>query len=293
MTPDTALQDPRLVRAAGCVVWRAARDETEVLLVHRPRYDDWSFPKGKLDRGETSLVAAIREVQEETGLRVRLGPSLPDQHYTISTGQPKVVSYWAAQPPAKADISRYQRNSEIDDLMWVSLEKAADVLTHAWDVQLLNSFARSGYHSSPLLVVRHAQAHSRKAWRGDDSKRPLKADGKRQAQALVPLLSAYGVTKVVSSNAARCMDTVLPYVNASRASCRVEPTLSEVDMQRRETTSQARSALKSSKRMALCTHRLVLPTIFEALGVEPVSLEPAGVLVMHRDQGKVIVVEQP
>ncbi|HYO32636.1 MAG TPA: NUDIX hydrolase [Nocardioidaceae bacterium] len=280
------------VRAAGCVVWRAGGSEPEVLLVHRPRYDDWSFPKGKLDRGETPLSAALREVEEETGLRVRLGPPLPEQHYTISTGEPKVVSYWAARPPTGANIASYRRNAEIDDLTWVPLSLAADALTHSWDSQLLGSFAVAGYDSSPLVVVRHAQARSRKGWRGADSSRPLKVEGKKQAQALVDVLGAYGVTRVISSDAARCVDTVLPYLNSTRVSIRLDPAFSQDKMQRGGMARQVRQAMQSSKRIALCSHRPVLPAIFEVIGIEPISLDPGGVVVVHRDKGKVLSIEQ-
>jgi len=280
------------VRAAGCVVWRAGGSEPEVLLVHRPRYDDWSFPKGKLDRGETPLAAAIREVEEETGLRVRLGPPLPEQQYTISTGEPKVVSYWAARPPAGANIASYRRNAEIDDLKWVPLSLAADALTHGWDSQLLSSFAVAGYDSSPLVVVRHGQARSRKGWRGADSQRPLKVEGKKQAQALVGVLGAYGVTRVISSDAARCVDTVLPYLNSTRVSIRLDPAFSQDKMQRVGMARQVRQAMQSSKRIALCSHRPVLPAIFEVIGIEAIPLDPGGVVVVHRDKGKVLSVEQ-
>ena len=76
-----------MVQAAGCVVWRYGTREPEVLLVHRPRYDDWSYAKGKLDRGEDLAAAAVREVEEETGLRVRFGPRLPDQQYPVAEGR--------------------------------------------------------------------------------------------------------------------------------------------------------------------------------------------------------------
>jgi 8-oxo-dGTP diphosphatase len=281
-----------LVRAAGCVVWRFGSDEPEVLLVHRPRYDDWSFPKGKLDPGETEFAAAVREVAEETGLRVGLGPPLPDQHYSIDNGQPKVVSYWAAMPADGADIASYQRNDEIDDLQWVTLTQASMQLTHPRDGELLESFAQSGYESSPLLIIRHGQARSRKGWHRDDSERPLKVAGKRQAEALIPLLSAYGVSSVLTSDAARCVDTVLPYVNTSKVRIRLDTALSQDHMHPAKISRQVKKAMESSKRMAVCSHRPVLPTIFEEIGIEPVALDPAGVVVVHRERGKIIAIEQ-
>lgn len=280
------------VHAAGCVVWRFGPGEPEVLLVHRPRYDDWSFPKGKLDPAESSLAAAVREVEEETGLRVRLGPRLPDQRYLLANGQPKTVTYWAAQPPKGGDISSYRRNDEIDDLVWVPLTLARQTLTHVRDGELLVSFAEAGYDSSPLIVIRHAQARSRKGWRGDDSERPLKAQGRRQSQRLVPLLSAYGVSRVLSSDAARCVETVLPYVNASPTRIRLDTAFSQDNMHTDSIAREVVLAMNSGKRIAVCSHRPVLPVIFAAMGIEPVSLEPAGVVVVHRAEGKIIAIEQ-
>jgi 8-oxo-dGTP pyrophosphatase MutT (NUDIX family)/phosphohistidine phosphatase SixA len=281
-----------LVRAAGCVVWRPGPSEPEVLLVHRPRYDDWSFPKGKLDRGESEVVAAVREVSEETGLTVGLGPPLPDQRYTIDSGQPKVVSYWAARAPGDGDVSSYKSNDEVDKLEWVTLTRGRRRLSHRRDAELLESFAQSGYDSSPLLIVRHAQARSRKAWHGLDSERPLKVDGKRQAQALIPLLRAYAITSVVSSDAARCVDTVLPFVNSGSVRIRLQPALSQDKMQVKGIAREVHAALESSKSIALCSHRPVLPTIFAEVGIEPIALDPAGVVVVHRERGKVVAVEQ-
>jgi 8-oxo-dGTP pyrophosphatase MutT (NUDIX family)/phosphohistidine phosphatase SixA len=287
-----AAAPPAAVRAAGCVVWRVCDGEPEILLVHRPRYDDWSYPKGKLDPGESNLVAAVRETWEETGLRVVLGPRLLDQHYTIDSGQHKVVAYWAARPPAGGDISSYKPNDEIDQLRWVALSAARRVLTHSRDAALLDCFAESGFDSAPLLVVRHGQARSRKGWHKDDSERPLRAQGKRQARELVPLLGAYGVERVISSDAARCVDTVLPYVNTAPIAIRLESAFSQDAMNERKLTRQVGRAMESGARIALCSHRPVLPVIFDAIGIETVALDPAGVVVVHRSEGKVVSVEQ-
>jgi 8-oxo-dGTP pyrophosphatase MutT (NUDIX family)/phosphohistidine phosphatase SixA len=281
-----------VVRAAGCVVWRQGDIEPEVLLVHRPRYDDWSFPKGKLDPGESLLTAAVREVREETGLTVPLGPRLPDQHYTIDNGAPKTVSYWAAQAPDDADISRYRRNDEIDDLAWVSVSDASGMLTHTRDAELLDGFSMGGVDSVPFLVVRHGQARSRKGWRKDDSERPLRTAGKRQAQQLVSVLGAYRVEYVLSSDSARCVDTVLPYVNTASVAIRLDSAFSQDEMNAAKISREVGRAMESGERIAVCSHRPVLPVIFESIGIEAVALEPAGVVVVHRREGKVVAFEQ-
>ena len=281
-----------VVRAAGCVVWRSGSREPEVLLVHRPRYDDWSFPKGKLDPGESDVAAAVREVAEETGLIVKLGLPLPDQRYTITTGQPKVVAYWTAQAVEGSEIESYQRNDEIDDLQWMTVSRARGRLTHPRDGELLDFFTESGFDSSPLVVVRHAQARSRHGWHGEESERPLRSKGKRQSEQLAQLLGAYGITHIWSSDAARCVNTVLPYLNTSRAGIRLDSALSQENMHRTGIARLVSEAMADSRRLALCSHRPVLPVIFEAIGVEPFSLEPAGMVVVHRDHGKVVALEQ-
>ncbi|HET8620233.1 MAG TPA: NUDIX hydrolase [Acidimicrobiales bacterium] len=137
------------VRAAGGLVWRAAvvADETgetrpslEVVLVHRPRYDDWSFPKGKLDRGESFESAAVREVAEETGLVCELGGELPSTTYLDGKRRLKLVRYWAMRP---VEVGPWSPNDEIDGRRWVPLDDAADLLTYAHDRALLDAFTAS------------------------------------------------------------------------------------------------------------------------------------------------------
>ena len=291
----TVVTAPRVIRAAGCVVWRYGTKEPEVLLVHRPKYSDWSFPKGKLDRGETVVAAAVREVQEETGLRVRLGPALPDDRYTVHDGRatPKVVSYWSARAPKNADITTYRPNAEIDELAWVPVSKARSRLTYPRDVELLESFRSSGFDSFPLILIRHAQARKRDSWRGDDADRPLVAEGRAQAAKLATILEAYGVRRVVTSDAARCVETVLPYVNAHRKiRLRTSPALSQDECDPSVVRRLVRAALHSDRRVAICSHRPVLPLMFEALDIASVGLPPGGVVVVHRKGGHVVDLEQ-
>lgn len=128
------------VRAAGCVLWRRAADGggLEVCLVHRPRYDDWSFPKGKLKRGETALEAALREVLEETGHHCSPGAALPTALY-MANGRPKEVSYWAAEATGGAFVP----NDEVDRLAWVTPDTARHRLTRPGDRVQLDAFLRA------------------------------------------------------------------------------------------------------------------------------------------------------
>jgi 8-oxo-dGTP diphosphatase len=280
------------VRAAGCVVWRPGRKEPEVLLVHRPRWKDWSFPKGKLDPGEPAFAAAVREVEEETGLHVHLGPSLPDTRYTVSGGQPKVVNYWCAKPPKRSDVSGYRPNTEIDDVRWVRVSKAARRLTYEYDSDLLHTFLAGAFDTSPLIVIRHAHARSRKTWKHEDSERPLRAEGKEEAHRIAGVLAAYGIKRVVSSDAVRCVDTVLPYVDGHNTTLKLEAGLSEEAFDAQAMEQRVRREFERNRRVAICSHRPVLPDLQRALGLEPVALDPGAMLVVHRKDGVIGSVEQ-
>jgi 8-oxo-dGTP diphosphatase len=137
---------PDVVRAAGGVVWRwqasdgGADASVEVLLVHRPKYDDWSLPKGKCEPGESDDRCAWREVHEETGLRCVLGDELATSRYTDGRGRPKEVRYWAMQP----DGGRFEPNDEVDEVRWLELDAARALLTYPRDHPVLDSFAARG-----------------------------------------------------------------------------------------------------------------------------------------------------
>ena len=265
----------------------------DVLLVHRPRYDDWSFPKGKLDPGEHAVAAAVREVAEETGLDVRLGPPLPGQRYVISTGRTKVVSYWTARVVGDDDVSRYRVNSEIDEVAWVPWEEARARLTYDHDRDTLDAARPLRRRTRALVVLRHGRARSRRAWRGDDRLRPLLQLGGVQAERLVPLLAAFGVTAVHTSSSRRCVDTVAPYVRTTGARPVTHDGLSEEDATVESVVGLVDELLDAREATAVCTHRPVLPTVLDALGVVgDVRLEPGEMLVVHHRKGRVVATER-
>jgi 8-oxo-(d)GTP phosphatase len=276
--------------AAGAVV---ARKGPQVLLVHRPKYDDWSFPKGKLDPGEHVLTAAVREVAEETGLHIRLGPPLPDHTYEVGNGTPRTkrVHWWSGRVVGGDDISGYQPNAEIDELAWLDLEKARQLLTWERDRELLDEFARAPKRSTPLIVLRHGKARSRRSWRGDDRERPLTRAGELQAEELVPLLGAYGVQRVVSSSSRRCWATVAPYAEVADVEVEELVELSEEDATEVGVTELALEMLASKEPTVLCTHRPVLPLVYAALGVQDPGLEPGEMLVVHHRRGQIVALE--
>jgi 8-oxo-dGTP diphosphatase len=200
---------PDHVQAAGGVVWRRSPAGIEVLLVHRPRYDDWTFPKGKLDAGEDHRSAALREVEEETGLRPSIGPELTWSEYLDGRGRPKVVRWWAMTPSGGAFVAGH----EVDHVRWVPVVDAPRALTYERDLDVLRSFTARP-ETAAVLLVRHGHAGDRRLWEGDDRLRPLSDKGWRQARALVGLLRGYAITRVASSASLRCVQTVEPLARA-------------------------------------------------------------------------------
>jgi 8-oxo-(d)GTP phosphatase len=276
------------ILAAGAVVSRKGPD---VLLVHRPKYDDWSFPKGKLDPGEHETAAAVREVAEETGLDIRLGTPLAQQRYAVAAGI-KVVHYWAGRVVGGDDVSAYRPNDEIDEVAWVPLSKADRVLTYRRDRELLAEFTKRRRKSTPLVVLRHAKARPRKSWDGEDPERPLTDDGELQAEQTVPLLAAYGVQRVVSSSSRRCWTTVAPYSDVADLDVAVTDDLSEEGASERKVERVVHELLEGSQPTVLCTHRPVLPLVYAALGIPERKLEVAAMLVVHHRRGQVVAIEQ-
>jgi 8-oxo-dGTP diphosphatase len=273
--------------AAGAVV---SRRGPQVLLVHRQKYDDWSFPKGKVDPGEHVVAAAVREVAEETGLDIRLGVPLSEQTYPISTGT-KRVHYWAGRVVGGDDVSAYRPNDEIDDVAWVDLEKARDLLTYARDIETLDEFLTTRKKTYPLVVLRHGRAKSRKEWKGDDRERTLTREGELQAEQVVPILAAYGVTRVISSSSRRCWTTVAPFTDVAGVDLEVTRRLSEEDGSPRSVSATVARLLERKESAVLCTHRPLLPWVWEALALEERKLAPGAMVVAHHRRDRVVAVE--
>ncbi|WP_418057849.1 NUDIX hydrolase [Pimelobacter simplex] len=285
------------ILAAGVVAFRPGR---EVLLVHRPKYDDWSFPKGKLDRGEHPTAAAVREVAEETGVHVRLGPPLPTQRYPVARRN-KTVHYWTGRVVGDDDVSSYRPNEEIDQVAWVPVDDAPERLSYDRDRDTLADALRVRRKTHAVVVLRHAQARSRAAWRGPDPGRTLLKVGEAEADRLVPLLAAYGVTRVVTSTSTRCVQTVRPYAETAGYAFDLRPRLTEENAAARPVTKLVHDLLdpdgppSAAENAVLCTHRPVLPLVLDAAGVElapDAPLAPAEMLVLHVRKGRVVAVER-
>ena len=296
------------VIAAGGVVWRDPDNSTakstdtatetptgggrQVLLVHRPRYDDWSLPKGKLDPHEHVLVAARREIEEETGQRVILGPPLGIQRYDVRKNGvtvPKLVHYWSAAIDGEA--RSFVPNDEVDDLEWLPVAKARRKLSYPRDLDILQALDGSVPVTSTLVLLRHAQAVKRKHWSGKDSLRPLAEEGTATAERLVGVLAALGVDRVLSSDAERCAATVAPYAAATGRSVELQPEISERGFDDDPTALHglAGRAWRPGRITVVCSHRPVLPAVARELGLDVGKFVPGAFVVAHRlPDGRVV-----
>ncbi|MEO9327411.1 NUDIX hydrolase [Gordonia aurantiaca] len=255
------------VWAAGAVVWRpgpsgsTATDEVEIAVVHRPRYDDWTIPKGKGERGETLVDTAVREIAEETGQHIVLGRHLGDIHYDLGSGR-KHVRYWAA----RGGDGTFAADDEVDELRWLTVEKARETLTYELDQQILQEFTRLPADLHTLLLVRHAKAGRRADWDGDDRLRPLDAVGRRQAAALVGLLAAFGARRVHAADRVRCEQTLELLAAFLGVGVQSEPDLSEEVYRTDPAAAQRRIrelAAETADVVAVCSQGKVIPPLME------------------------------
>jgi 8-oxo-dGTP diphosphatase len=212
------------IRASGGIVVRRSAGGPEVLVVHRPRYDDWSLPKGKDHPGEAPEQAAVREVEEETRVRAVIVAPLPEVAYPTSAG-PKVVRYFVMRAETTGEFAP---NDEVDEIRWVSPEEAARLLSYDHDRNLVAATdlvraARSGL----FYLIRHAAAGSRIEWSGDDHLRPLSRRGERQAAAIAEQMRNAGVERILSSPYLRCRQTVEPLAGILGLDIQEHPSLAE------------------------------------------------------------------
>jgi 8-oxo-dGTP diphosphatase len=190
------------------------------------------------------------------------------------------------------DISGYAANDEIDEVAWMGFDKARRTLTYADDVALLDLVERHPGRTSALVVLRHGHAHKRGSWDGPDASRPLSPDGKEQARNLVPVLSAYGVTRVVTSDSQRCVRTVSPYASDHVLAIERVPELNEDESNAAAVDALVAGLLAQKESAVLCTHRPVLPDVLASLGVAEEPLAPGEIVVCHHRKGRVVAVER-
>ena len=302
------------VYAAGAVCWREEGKSLLVAIIHRGRYKDWTFPKGKVDKGETLAEAAVREVKEETGFRVKLGVPLETVSYPLDKDKAKVVHYWSARVSEKSlTRAKFKPDEEVTEVVWVKAEDAFSRLSYQHDRDLLQEvidLRQNGMlKTKPLIILRHAHATPRANYLGEDGKRPLLPEGKKQAKELVSLLSAYGPKRVFTSPWRRCKDTISPYAKSHRYKIIERGELSEMGNAKgpARTAKVAKSLFQDARSSVLCTHRPTLPTITKVLAsyaepalanliLEAKALKPGDFIVLHLTtagkKSRLVAVEQ-
>lgn len=292
------MDDPEgMTRAAGAVLWRHDGVGIEVAVIHRPRYDDWSFPKGKPKGGEHILLAALREVEEETGVRPRLGRRLPARTY-LKGGRSKRVDYWAAT----GDPGMFVPGDEVDRVEWLPVNYAEQRLTYAHDVDLLHEFDAGPRYTTPIVILRHGSAGERTDWRADDALRPLDQHGLAEAAILPELLGAFGPLRVVSSATIRCLGTVLPYALRSGIPVETDLAFTVVGLGVADLADARAAALElmaTGTPTVVCTHGEIVPELVKALctelGEKPPDdpgLRKGGFWVVHLGAGEIAAMER-
>jgi phosphohistidine phosphatase SixA/8-oxo-dGTP pyrophosphatase MutT (NUDIX family) len=270
----TRAQQPP-VRAAGALCWKLKNGELRVLLIGRTRDGDISLPKGKAEAGELLPHTAVREVEEETGLRVRLGAPLGQIRYTLPGGRPKTVQYWAAKVRHKhSSLKSFTPNGEIASAEWATVDEARERLSYPHDVEILNTFAArieaGEAHTYPIVLLRHGKAMPHADWDGDDAKRPLQARGVQQSERLVPSLSAFAPKRLITSDAVRCADTLKPLAAQLGRKLKKTAEISQDAYENGEAGVRQVVQKRLAKRVSavLCSHGPVLPELVRCIARE-------------------------
>jgi 8-oxo-dGTP diphosphatase len=289
---------PDPIRAAGAVLWRPGANGPEVALVHRPKYDDWSFPKGKAKDGEHVLRAAVREVWEESGVWPVLGRRLSSREYEKDQ-RLKHVDYWAAT--GNDGDGDFHPNEEVDRVEWLPLPEAEERLSYEHDADLLREFATGQNRTTPYIVLRHTSAGDKRDWDGDDLLRPLDSRGRTEAVAVAEALAGYGPTRVFSSATARCLETVLPYAARMGADVRTDWAFSigPPVAASKEAAGLFVQLLSEGVPTLVCTHGELVPDVIgRAYGALGATLPPdpclpkGGFWVLHVAGGSLVSAER-
>lgn len=280
----------RIEAAGGVVVRRTDAGVHEAVLVHRPEYDDWTLPKGKLEPGESRLDAAVREVCEETGLHILVGPELGTSRYADSRARDKTVFYWAMAPGG----GELAPTKEVDEARWVPFEDAPALLSYDRDRDVLERAAAlvADQAARVVCLVRHGQAGDSSQWDAPDELRPLSEHGTAQAQALVPLLAAHRPVLLVSSPFRRCVQTLEPLGERLRLAVQAHEALA--DDAHADDARRLLQAIAPLGPAVACTHGELESALLESLvaaGVplpEPLRYQKGSIWELTLEDGRIV-----
>jgi 8-oxo-dGTP diphosphatase len=294
--------DPNIVYAAGAICWRQKGNDILVLVIHRTQQKDYSFPKGKVDPGELLPETCVREIAEETGLSISLGVPLGVTEYALASGKHKVVHYWAAKVSNKtAERSTFVANDEVDGMEWLTIEKARKRLSYDPDRVILENFEtlaqQGGLSTFALIVLRHAKALEPSTFVGKDQSRPLADRGRRQAQNIVPALTAWEPKKLVSSSSLRCRQTIEPLARTMSKKVRFLDSISQhafID-DGDDVEQLVAQRIEKKRTTVICSHGPVIPEIireiahatgtpYNSVMTAAAALDTASFTVFHVDK---------
>lgn len=289
------------VLGAGGVLWRGGPGDLEVALVHRPKYDDWSLPKGKAKPGEHVLVTALREVKEETGFRAHLGPYLTTVQYGVTSGgssMNKAVSYWSM----RCAEGSFRATSEVDEMQWLSLADAQRCLDAETDCTVLEAFTRTRKDTKLLLLIRHGETVTpprRSKERPEDQ--PLNRAGWSRAASLAPVLEVLGVTDLISADQPACCGMLTPLAGATGLSVLLESQLTREGFvgNEKQVADRIQRTASSSDALVVCAGKRVISGLLSALGDRSdVALPDKGKVrrgdlwLLHHSQGAISAYEK-
>ena len=282
-----------LIQAAGAVLWRKSDiSQLEIAVIHRPRYDDWSLPKGKVESGESHISAGYREIQEETGYESTFGPEIGTVVYKLE-GAPKEVRYWAAAATLKTGTPNPQ---EVDEVLWLEPKKAKEKLSNKDDRAIVDFFLEFGEDTFPIILLRHAKALKRTEWDGDDGDRPLEHRGQLQAKRLLPIYLPYGISEVHTSDALRCIETIDLMTRLIEKTAIFSADLSEYGYAKDKEAplDYVQDLMDRGISAIVCSHNPIIPKVVKKLVGKKYfksmdrELEPAQAIVLHCRAGEVI-----
>jgi 8-oxo-dGTP diphosphatase len=281
------------IQAAGAVLWRKSDiSQLEIAVIHRPRYGDWSLPKGKVESGESHISAGYREIQEETGYESTFGPEIGTVVYKLE-GAPKEVRYWVAAATLKTGTPNPQ---EVDEVLWLAPKKAKEKLSNKDERAVVDFFLEFGADTFPIILLRHAKALKRTEWDGDDGDRPLEHRGQLQAKRLLPIYLPYGISEVHTSDALRCIETIDLMARLIEKTPIFSADLSEYGYakDREAPLDYVQDLMDRGISAIVCSHNPIIPKVVQKLVGKKYfksmhrELEPAQAIVLHCRAGEVI-----